>query len=119
MEYLGNVAYSDDRLPDVKTVAYCESHDQALVGDKTIAFRLMQTEIYFHMRKEDNDLIIDRGIALQKMIRLFTISLGGQAYLNFMGNEFGHPDWIDFPREGNNWAIIMPGASGRWWIIPI
>jgi len=93
-----------DRLPDVKTIAYCESHDQALVGDQTIAFRLMQAEIYFHMHKEDNDLVVDRGMALHKMIRLFTISLGGQAYLNFMGNEFGHPDWIDFPREGNNWS---------------
>jgi 1,4-alpha-glucan branching enzyme len=93
-----------NRLPDVKTIAYCESHDQALVGDQTIAFRLMQAEIYFHMHKEDNDLVVDRGMALHKMIRLFTITLGGQAYLNFMGNEFGHPDWIDFPREGNNWS---------------
>jgi 1,4-alpha-glucan branching enzyme len=93
-----------NRLPDVKTIAYCESHDQALVGDQTLAFRLMQAEIYFHMRKEDNDLVVDRGIALHKMIRLFTIATGGQAYLNFMGNEFGHPDWIDFPREGNNWS---------------
>jgi 1,4-alpha-glucan branching enzyme len=93
-----------NRLPDVKTIAYCESHDQALVGDQTLAFRLMQAEIYFHMQKEDNDLVVDRGMALHKMIRLFTITLGGQAYLNFMGNEFGHPDWIDFPREGNNWS---------------
>ncbi len=93
-----------NRLPDVKTVAYCESHDQALVGDQTIAFRLMQSDIYFHMQKEDKNIAIDRGIALHKMIRLFTIALGGQAYLNFMGNEFGHPDWIDFPREGNNWS---------------
>jgi 1,4-alpha-glucan branching enzyme len=93
-----------NRLPDVKTVAYCESHDQALVGDQTIAFRLMQSDIYFHMQKEDKNLSVDRGIALHKMIRLFTIALGGQAYMNFMGNEFGHPDWIDFPREGNNWS---------------
>ena len=93
-----------NRLSDVKTIAYCESHDQALVGDQTIAFRLMQSRIYFHMMKEDNDLVVDRGIALHKMIRLFTIALGGTAYLNFMGNEFGHPDWIDFPREGNNWS---------------
>jgi 1,4-alpha-glucan branching enzyme len=93
-----------NRLPDVKTIAYCESHDQALVGDQTIAFRLMQSNIYFHMQKEDKNIAIDRGIALHKMIRLFTIALGGQAYLNFMGNEFGHPDWIDFPREGNNWS---------------
>ena len=94
-----------NRLYNVKTIAYCESHDQALVGDQTIAFRLMQSRIYFHMQKTDSDIVIDRGIALHKMIRLFTIALGGQAYLNFMGNEFGHPDWIDFPREGNNWSF--------------
>ena len=94
----------NDRLPYVKTVTYAESHDQALVGDKTLAFRLMDKEMYFHMHKDDPDLVIERGIALHKMIRLFTIALGGQAYMNFMGNEFGHPEWIDFPREGNNWS---------------
>ncbi len=94
-----------DRLPDVKTVAYCESHDQALVGDQTIAFRLMQSEIYFKMSRKDESHVIDRGIALHKMIRLITVGLGGQAYLNFIGNEFGHPDWVDFPREGNNWSF--------------
>ena len=94
----------NDRLPYVKTVAYVESHDQALVGDKTIAFRLMDKEMYWHMAKEDENLIIDRGIQLHKMIRLFTISLGGNAWMNFMGNEFGHPEWIDFPREGNDWS---------------
>ncbi len=101
-----------DRLPYVKTVAYCESHDQALVGDKTIAFRLMDKEMYFHMAKSDENLIIDRGIALHKMIRLMTISTGGQAWLNFMGNEFGHPEWIDFPREGNNWSFKY--ARRQW-----
>jgi 1,4-alpha-glucan branching enzyme len=94
----------NDRLPHVKTVAYAESHDQALVGDKTLAFRLMDKEMYWHMQKDDPDLIIDRGMALHKMIRLFTIALGGQAYMTFMGNEFGHPEWIDFPREGNGWS---------------
>lgn len=87
-----------------KTIAYAESHDQALVGDKTLAFRLMDKEMYFSMSKSTDSLIIDRGIALLKLIRMFTISLGGEAYLNFMGNEFGHPEWIDFPREGNNWS---------------
>ena len=105
----------NDRLPDVKTVAYCESHDQALVGDQTIAFRLMQSEIYFKMSRESESLIIDRGIALHKMIRLFTLALGGQAYLNFMGNEFGHPDWIDFPREGNNWSYQY--ARRQWSLV--
>lgn len=94
-----------NRLFTVKTVAYCESHDQALVGDKTIAFRLMDKEMYFHMAKDDQNMVIDRGMALHKMIRLFTICLGGDAWLNFMGNEFGHPEWIDFPREGNSWSF--------------
>ena len=94
----------NDRLYYVKTVTYCESHDQALVGDKTIAFRLMDKEMYYNMQSSDENIIVERGIALHKMIRLITISLGGQAYLNFMGNEFGHPEWIDFPREGNGWS---------------
>jgi 1,4-alpha-glucan branching enzyme len=105
----------NDRLPGVKTVAYCESHDQALVGDQTIAFRLMQSEIYFKMSLKEQSLEIDRGIALHKMIRLFTITLGGQAYLNFMGNEFGHPDWIDFPREGNGWSYKY--ARRQWSLV--
>jgi len=87
-----------------KTIAYAESHDQALVGDKTLAFWLMDKEIYSHMKLEDQSPIIDRGIALHKLIRLITISLGGDGYLNFIGNEFGHPEWVDFPREGNNWS---------------
>jgi len=105
----------NDRLPDVKTIAYCESHDQALVGDQTIAFRLMQSEIYFKMSKRDESLVIDRGIALHKMIRLLTIAMGGQAYLNFIGNEFGHPDWIDFPREGNSWSYHY--ARRQWSLV--
>ncbi|KAK9758580.1 Alpha amylase, C-terminal all-beta domain [Popillia japonica] len=84
-------------------IAYAESHDQALVGDKTIAFWLMDKEMYTHMSTLSGpSLIIDRGIALHKMIRLITHSLGGEGYLNFMGNEFGHPEWLDFPRQGNN-----------------
>ncbi len=93
-----------NRLPSVRTVAYAESHDQALVGDKTLAFRLMDKEMYFSMDRASENLVIDRGMALHKLIRLFTITTGGEAYLNFMGNEFGHPEWIDFPREGNNWS---------------
>ncbi len=101
-----------NRRPDVKTVAYCESHDQALVGDKTIAFWLMDKEMYFHMQVDDENMVVDRGIALHKMIRLITHALGGQAWLNFMGNEFGHPEWIDFPREGNNWSYHY--ARRQW-----
>jgi 1,4-alpha-glucan branching enzyme len=95
-----------------RTIAYAESHDQAMVGDKTIAFWLMDKEMYYHMLVDDQNLIIDRGIALHKMIRLFTIALGGEGYLNFMGNEFGHPEWIDFPRQGNNWSYKY--ARRQW-----
>ena len=91
--------------PKEKSIGYCESHDQALVGDKTIMFRLCDANMYTGMsRLFGRDHIIDRGIALHKMIRLVTASLAGQGYLNFMGNEFGHPEWIDFPREGNGWS---------------
>ena len=93
-----------NRRPKEKNIGYCESHDQALVGDKTIMFRLCDAEMYTHMQKFGGSLIIDRGIALHKMIRLLTASLSGEGYLNFMGNEFGHPEWIDFPHEGNGWS---------------
>jgi 1,4-alpha-glucan branching enzyme len=86
------------------TIAYAESHDQALVGDKTLAFWLMDKEMYEHMGKDDADAVIERGIALHKLIRLTTLVLGGEGWLNFMGNEFGHPEWLDFPREGNAWS---------------
>lgn len=89
------------RRPGEKSIAYCESHDQALVGDKTIIFWLADQEMYWHMQKDDPSLVIERAMELHKMIRLITMSLGGDGYLNFMGNEFGHPEWIDFPREGN------------------
>lgn len=101
-----------NRLPGIGTIAYCESHDQALVGDKTLAFRLMDKEMYHHMDRASQNALIDRGMALHKMIRLFTIALGGDAYLNFMGNEFGHPEWIDFPREGNGWSYAH--ARRQW-----
>ncbi len=89
------------RRPGEKTVAYVESPDQALVGDKTIMFRLADSAMYTDMHKDCHSLVIDRAMAIHKMTRLFTIGGGGEAYLNFMGNEFGHPEWIDFPREGN------------------
>ncbi len=92
------------RRPKEKNIGYAESHDQALVGDKTIMFRLCDAEMYVGMQKFGANPVIDRGIALHKMIRLLTASLSGEGYLNFMGNEFGHPEWIDFPREGNGWS---------------
>ncbi len=94
------------RRPAEKYIGYSESHDQALVGDKTIMFRLCDSKMYTHMAKSTPDPIIDRGMALHKMIRMVTMSLGGEGYLNFMGNEFGHPEWIDFPREGNGWSYF-------------
>ncbi len=92
------------RRPQEKNIGYAESHDQALVGDKTIMFRLCDSAMYTSMSKFTPSLVIDRGVALHKMIRLLTASLAGEGYLNFMGNEFGHPEWIDFPREGNDWS---------------
>ncbi len=92
------------RRPLEKNIGYCESHDQALVGDKTIMFRLCDAEMYTAMNKEGQSAVIDRAVALHKMIRLVTAGLAGEGYLNFMGNEFGHPEWIDFPREGNGWS---------------
>lgn len=93
-----------NRRADEKTISYCESHDQALVGDKTIIFRLIDKEMYWHMMTDDNNFMVERGIALHKMIRLVTLATINGGYLNFMGNEFGHPEWIDFPREGNGWS---------------
>ena len=92
------------RRPQEKVIGYCESHDQALVGDKTIIFRMADAEMYTGMNKDYHTLTMDRAIELHKIIRLYTMSLGGNGYLNFMGNEFGHPEWIDFPREGNGWS---------------
>lgn len=93
-----------NRRADEHNISYCESHDQALVGDKTIIFRLVDADMYWHFRKGDQNGPVDRGIALHKMIRLATASTINGGYLNFMGNEFGHPEWIDFPREGNGWS---------------
>ena len=93
-----------NRRADEKTISYAESHDQALVGDKTIIFRLIDAYMYWDFKKGDENYMALRGIALHKMIRLLTASTINGGYLNFMGNEFGHPEWIDFPREGNGWS---------------
>ncbi len=100
---------------DEKTIGYAESHDQALVGDKTIIFRLIDQEMYWHMDKASESVVVDRGIALHKMIRLITASTSGNGYLTFMGNEFGNPEWIDFPREGNDWSYQY--ARRQWSLI--
>lgn len=101
---MGHITHSlTDRRWKEKVVGYAESHDQAIVGDKTISMWLFDADIYTGMsRLHEPSLRVSRGMGLHKMIRLLSQSLGGQAYLNFMGNEFGHPEWIDFPREGNN-----------------
>ncbi len=95
-----------------KHIGYAESHDQSLVGDKTIAFWLMDKDMYFHMDTTSQNIVVDRGVALHKMIRLITFSLAGEGYLNFMGNEFGHPEWVDFPREGNHFSYKF--ARRQW-----
>ena len=101
-----------NRRADEKTISYAESHDQALVGDKTLIFRLIDADMYWHFKKGDENGCVHRGIALHKMIRLLTASTINGGYLNFMGNEFGHPEWIDFPREGNGWSYKY--ARRQW-----
>jgi len=101
-----------NRRADEKTISYVESHDQALVGDKTVIFRLIDAKMYWHMMVGDNDPDVTRGIALHKIIRLVTLATINGGYLNFMGNEFGHPEWIDFPREGNGWSYKY--ARRQW-----
>ncbi|MEN8907948.1 MAG: alpha amylase C-terminal domain-containing protein [Clostridiales bacterium] len=103
------------RRPQEKNIGYVESHDQALVGDKTIMFWLADKEMYWHMSDNDDNMVINRAMSLHKMIRFLTMTLAGEGYLNFMGNEFGHPEWIDFPREGNNWSYYY--ARRQWSLV--
>lgn len=111
--HVGEMYYElTNKRAEERTISYSESHDQALVGDKTIIFRLIDKEMYFGMQKNTQNLQVDRGIALHKMIRLITLATAGNGYLNFMGNEFGHPEWIDFPRAGNNWSYHY--ARRQW-----
>jgi len=101
-----------DKRTEEQTISYVECHDQAMVGDKTLIFRLIDKEMYYQMSVEAKNLMVDRGIALHKMIRLVTLTLASGGYLTFMGNEFGHPEWIDFPREGNGWSFSH--ARRQW-----
>ena len=113
---MGHLWYElTNRRADEKTISYAESHDQALVGDKSIIFRLIAEDMYDHMGIGDENLRVDRGIALHKIIRLITLATAGAGYLNFMGNEFGHPEWIDFPRQGNNWSCKY--ARRQWHLV--
>lgn len=112
----GHILYEmTNRRQDEKTISYAESHDQALVGDKTIIFRLIDADMYWHFEHGHSTYMVDRGIALHKMIRLITASTVNGGYLTFMGNEFGHPEWIDFPREGNGWSYKY--ARRQWSLV--
>ncbi len=114
--HMGSLWYElTNRRQKEKTISYAESHDQALVGDKTIIFRLIDADIYEHMSVDDNSLVVERGLALHKMIRLITLATAGNGYLNFMGNEFGHPEWIDFPRRENSWSCAH--ARRQWHLV--
>jgi len=111
--HVGDLYYElTNKRDDEKTISYAESHDQAMVGDKTIIFRLLDKEMYTSMSVLTPSLLVDRGIALHKIIRLVSLATAGNGYLNFMGNEFGHPEWIDFPREGNHWSYHY--ARRQW-----
>ena len=110
---MGGLWYElNNRRHDEKTISYAESHDQALVGDQTLIFRLIGSDMYGMMAKDRTNITVARGLALHKMIRLITLATAGHGYLNFMGNEFGHPEWIDFPREGNQWSYRY--ARRQW-----
>ena len=111
--HMGNLWHElTNRRKDEKTISYAESHDQALVGDQTLIFRLIGPLMYEHMSVSDENPGVDRGMALHKMMRLVTLATAGSGYLTFMGNEFGHPEWIDFPRKGNNWSFRY--ARRQW-----
>lgn len=111
--HMGSLFYEmTNKRADEHTISYAECHDQAMVGDKTIIFSLIDKEMYTSMDRIGASLAVDRGVALHKLIRLFSLSTAGDGYLNFMGNEFGHPEWIDFPREGNRWSMFY--ARRQW-----
>lgn len=114
--HVGDLFYElTNKRAEEHTISYAESHDQALVGDKTLFFRLVDKEIYTQMSVFQYTGVIDRGIALHKMIRLLTLSTAGDGYLTFMGNEWGHPEWIDFPREDNGWSYEH--ARRQWSLV--
>jgi 1,4-alpha-glucan branching enzyme len=101
-----------NRRADERTISYVESHDQALVGGKTLIFSLAGAEMYDSMHLGAESIAVERGMAIHKMTRLATLGASGHGYLNFIGNEFGHPEWVDFPREGNDWSYHY--ARRQW-----
>jgi len=111
--HVGDMFYQlTNKRHDERTISYAECHDQAMVGDKTIIFWLIDKEMYTGMNVFEPNMVVDRGVALHKLIRMASLSTAGDGYLNFMGNEFGHPEWIDFPREGNGWSYKY--ARRQW-----
>ena len=94
-----------NRRQDERTIGYVECHDQAIVGGQSAFFRLAGSAVYDAMHRDAENIAVDRAAALHKMMRLITAACCGHGYLNFMGNEFGHPEWVDLPREGNNWSF--------------
>ena len=114
--HLGQLWYElTNRRPEEKTISYAESHDQALVGDQTLIFRLIGSDMYDSMEEGCENITVDRGMSLHKLIRFITLTTAGNGYLNFMGNEFGHPEWIDFPREENDWSFKY--ARRQWHLV--
>ena len=113
---MGTLWYElNNRRTGEGSISYTESHDQALVGDKTLMFRMADAAMYADMHVNHDSLIVDRAMALHKLIRLITLATAGHGYLNFMGNEFGHPEWIDFPRAGNGWSYQY--ARRQWSLV--
>lgn len=101
-----------NRRKDEKSISYVECHDQAIVGGKSAMFTMADVAMYDAMHINSDNCAVDRAMALHKIMRLLTAAAAGNGYLNFIGNEFGHPEWIDFPRKENNWSYIH--ARRQW-----
>ena len=114
MEYKLVIPRLTSQRSDENVISYLESHDQALVGGKTFIFELIDKDMYFNMHASARNLNVDRGIAIHKMARLITFEIANHGYLNFMGNEFGHPEWIDFPVKAMIGHTIMQDANGLY-----
>jgi len=78
-----------------KTISYTECHDQCINGDDAFIWRMIKDDMYTHMSVFSDSWKCSRGVALHKLMRFITLGSAGQGWLNFMGNEFGHPEWID------------------------
>lgn len=108
-----------NRRPDEKTISYCESHDQALVGDKTIIFRLVDADMYWHFKKGDENNNVRRGIALHKMIRLVTSSTIMVDTSISWGMNLDIPNGLISLVKEMVGVINMHADNGTWLIIKI